>query len=402
MELLELSIGSHKVLKNVRIDLRGDNGESKSIIVFAGVNGSGKTSILEYISKKSRDIKFDAKGYLTLLTEFEKSKGEDRLLSEVKTLKLNNHLVRNLNRESGKSFADTYYDAYDDLKIVSEGRVDLFNSMLNAFEKRVIYLQTESFYYKDIKNLIFEYVDSFVYGKDEKPGVAYDKVRGIMNDIFQDFDLKFEFGSIKTGSSQDEERFNVYFRNSHSEKIKLSSLSTGEKELITKAFYLEVLKPMESIVLIDEPERSLHPKWQQKMINVYERLSKKYGCQFIIATHSPHVISSVNPDNVYILSTEGLLNESVVVQNLKEMQQHSLGLEPNRVLKEIMGVATLRLGDVESKINRLSGLLNRDNYENPEVTDLLEELTGLLGENDPFIIRANHRLLVLDRKRVLS
>lgn len=402
MELLGLSIGSHKVLKNMKLDLRSDSGGSKNIIVFAGVNGSGKTSLLEYIDKKSKTHKsFDAKGYFTVLTEFDKAEGEERLLREVSTLRVDAHLSRMLDSRDDDASSGTYFDGSGELKAVSLDKIPLFKKVAKSISDRVIYLQTENFHY-DINSLIYEYVNGFVFEKNEKPEVAYSVVRDIMNDIFTDFDLKFEFGSIEATSSQDGGSFNVFFRNHHSDRIKLKSLSTGEKELITKAFYLEVLKPFESIVLIDEPERSLHPKWQQQMVSVYERLSKKYGCQFIIATHSPHIISSVAPSNVYILSTTEGMNEKVEIHNLKDMQQHSLGLEPNRVLKEIMGLDGLRLTDVEVKISRLSKLLNIDDYEKPEAIDLLNELISILGENDPFVIRANHRVLVFKRKRVLS
>jgi predicted ATP-dependent endonuclease of OLD family len=385
----------------MKLDLRSDSGSSKNIIVFAGVNGSGKTSILEYIHKKSKSNKFDVKGDFTVLTEFDKAEGEERLLREVSTLRVDAHLSRMLDSGGDDASSGTYFDGSGELKAVSLDKIPLFKKVARNISDKIIYLKTESFHY-NISSLIYEYVHGFVFKKNEKPEVAYNVVRDIMNDIFIDFDLKFEFGSIEATSSKDGANFNVFFRNHHSDRIKMESLSTGEKELITKAFYLEVLKPYESIVLIDEPERSLHPKWQQNMISVYERLSKKYGCQFIVATHSPHIISSVNPTNVYVLSSTEGMNENIEVQNLKDMQQYSLGLEPNRVLKEIMGLDDLRPVEIEMKINRLSKLLNIDAYAKPETTDLLNELTGLLGENDPFVIRANHRILVLERKRVLS
>jgi len=51
-----------------------------------------------------------------------------------------------------------------------------------------------------------------------------------------------------------------------------------------------------SLVLIDEPEISLHPEWQVKYIGLLLETFEAYqGCHFIIATHSPLVISELPP-----------------------------------------------------------------------------------------------------------
>lgn len=53
------------------------------------------------------------------------------------------------------------------------------------------------------------------------------------------------------------------------------------------------------MVLIDEVDLHLHPKWQQNLI---DKLTKTFpNVQFILTTHSPHIVSD-NPDVlVYIL-----------------------------------------------------------------------------------------------------
>jgi predicted ATP-binding protein involved in virulence len=57
-----------------------------------------------------------------------------------------------------------------------------------------------------------------------------------------------------------------------------------------------------SIILIDEPEISLHPEWQQRYINLLMNTFEGfYNCKFIIATHSPLVISNLKSSNCYIL-----------------------------------------------------------------------------------------------------
>jgi|AntRauTorckE5430_2_1112549.scaffolds.fasta_scaffold00059_18 predicted ATP-dependent endonuclease of OLD family len=400
MELIEVNINSYKVLKDFKINFLDVNGNPKKVVAIAGINGSGKTSLLEYISKKLKDESFDRKGSVKVLTEFDSNKGEHRLLKSIKSIKIDSPLLKSISEKeySGKDIV--YFDSRDELQLVEKEKVDLFKDVLSDIGKFVIYLQTDRFKFKDINNLLFHYVNEIVFGKNEKPEIAYEFVREIIKDIFQDFDLRFEFGSVKTSYDSDNESFHVFFRNEFSDRIQLNSLSTGEKELITKVFYLEILRPKEAIVLIDEPERSLHPKWQQKMVGVYERLSEKYGCQFIIATHSPHIISSLKPENVYLLGFHEKENNRIDVVNLDQLNKNSLGLEPNRILKEVMGVSTLRFAQVENKISQLMSLLNVDSYTDDQAKLLIEELDQILGGNDPFMIRVRHQIKVLDRKKL--
>ncbi|CAI1776672.1 ATP-binding protein [Serratia fonticola] len=56
-----------------------------------------------------------------------------------------------------------------------------------------------------------------------------------------------------------------------------------------------------SIVFIDEPEISLHPEWQEKFIQLLKSVFKNYyDCLFVIATHSPQIISQLNDEDSYI------------------------------------------------------------------------------------------------------
>ena len=70
-------------------------------------------------------------------------------------------------------------------------------------------------------------------------------------------------------------------------------LSTGVKQILLTALPLYALKPENSIILFDEPERSLYPDIQTQIIELYTNLAK--GSQFFIATHSPLIASSFEP-----------------------------------------------------------------------------------------------------------
>ncbi len=89
-------------------------------------------------------------------------------------------------------------------------------------------------------------------------------------------------------------------------EIPIDNLSTGEKQIVYKGIYLlrniNLLK--DGIVLIDEPELSLHPKWQDKILKYYQDLfsdatNHQQQVQLIIATHSERILTSAftNPNH---------------------------------------------------------------------------------------------------------
>lgn len=86
------------------------------------------------------------------------------------------------------------------------------------------------------------------------------------------------------------------------------------------------------LILIDEPELHLHPEIQKKLGNIFRRLSKQFNIQFVIATQSPFIVSTLtNNDNVYILKKK---NKKVVTKEINFINTAvamELGGEPSDV-----------------------------------------------------------------------
>lgn len=81
--------------------------------------------------------------------------------------------------------------------------------------------------------------------------------------------------------------------------IPFKSLSTGTKGLLLSMFPLFELDTNDSIVLIDEPERSLFPDMQIDLLSHYQRLAP--SAQFIVATHSPFIAAAFEPEERFVL-----------------------------------------------------------------------------------------------------
>ena len=63
--------------------------------------------------------------------------------------------------------------------------------------------------------------------------------------------------------------------------------SNGESALL---YFADKIKD-NALYLLDEPENSLSPDKQQELLKLIEDSARFFGCQFIIATHSPFLLS---------------------------------------------------------------------------------------------------------------
>lgn len=93
---------------------------------------------------------------------------------------------------------------------------------------------------------------------------------------------------FKTVQIDREAGFRVRGDDSH--EIELESLSSGEQHELVLAYDLLFNVREGSLVLIDEPEISLHVGWQQEFLNDISRIGAVTDLRFIVATHSPQII----------------------------------------------------------------------------------------------------------------
>lgn len=75
--------------------------------------------------------------------------------------------------------------------------------------------------------------------------------------------------------------------------LKIEHASSGELTLIASQVFTLANIQEGSLILIDEPENSLHPQWQKDYVNSLGDLIARYDPTVMIATHSPLVVSGV-------------------------------------------------------------------------------------------------------------
>lgn len=138
----------------------------------------------------------------------------------------------------------------------------------------------------------------------------------------------------------------------------------------------------EAVVLIDEIDLHLHPKWQRQIVHNLTAAFPR--CQFIVTTHSPQVIGEVEHDRIQIIA-----NGQVYSPN------HSFGVDSSRVLEEIMD-ADPRAQEVKELLSQLSKELGKQRFERAH--KLLAQLADRLGEDDPEVTRARTLLDFIEGK----
>lgn len=89
-----------------------------------------------------------------------------------------------------------------------------------------------------------------------------------------------------------ENGFEVVDNDNPQKILQLSQLSSGEKQEIVLFYDLIFDTKEKLLLLIDEPEISLHITWQKKFLDDLLEVSKQTELQVIVATHSPQVVSN--------------------------------------------------------------------------------------------------------------
>lgn len=166
------------------------------------------------------------------------------------------------------------------------------------------------------------------------------------------------------------------------QELAFSQLSEGERMMVAMvgdiARRLAIANPEgdplagEGVIMIDEIDLHLHPKWQASIVPALRRTFP--NLQFIVTTHSPIVLGYVEPESVR------LFHDFQVIQSPAK----TAGRDPNSLYLEIFGVP-LRPRATQERIETISKLIDQEKLN--EARAELKNLALQLGEQDTEIIR---------------
>ena len=310
MKIRSITWKRHPILADLTLTICPKNYTIPDIVLIAGENGTGKTAILkslfDFLNKGSIDA-FASIVYEHCGAQYEAKqnfKGE---------------YIRE--SSSGESRPIGYYDAHD-TEAMANNFADLRSygcAYLPAqvhFSTKVIrdvsasvpeteqYISAEEYDFTKLKQLLcnMHVQDSLEYTKKcsestvsipfsdyEKETRVY-RFKQAFNSFFNKNNLQFS-GVEESGGV-----FNVIFRKG-GKSISLEDLSTGEKQIVFRSGILlsrnDILTKHNSFIFIDEPELSMHPKWEERLLDFYASLftvGSELQSQIFIATHSIHFV----------------------------------------------------------------------------------------------------------------
>lgn len=181
------------------------------------------------------------------------------------------------------------------------------------------------------------------------------------------------------------------------EELIVNQLSDGEKCMLAMVGDLarrmaianpNMKDPLEGagIVLIDEVDLHLHPAWQRRIVTSLEDTFP--NCQFLLSTHSPTILSHLEPNKIWILERSR--------GDVKARQpEEAFGQSVERIFEDIMDVSSRPI-EVESQLSKLFLAIEKGKLT--KAKKLLKNMKSRIGR-DPALVRAD---VLIQRKEGLK
>ena len=390
MKIEKVRIKNVKGIKDLELSFKKDN-KILDLIVLAGVNGSGKTTILEaikdFFNNKYLNFNKPEKSNVNLDIFFEDFEKKNIKEIEKSSGNYRHKLWEFFNGLMLYSFDKNDKNASYEIQIARYFKNPpkiIYVPANNSFQEVETETTTLSIEYQFINTInsnVIGDIPSYIATRRnylatiEEDLTMKEVTNKVVNEINGIFDI-LELDVKLKGFSKDEKTMPI-FENSAGEEFDINDLSSGEKQLFLRTLSIKMLEPKNSIILIDEPELSLHPKWQQRIIEVYKKIGENN--QIIVATHSPHILGSVSNENIFILYRNE--NGKIEAKTGDELYS-SYGQPVDRVLKDIMGLKSVRTPKIDRDIQELRKLVDENKYETDEFIEKYNKLLKILGNTD--------------------
>lgn len=162
------------------------------------------------------------------------------------------------------------------------------------------------------------------------------------------------------------------------EKVSIRDASSGEQAIVLT--FLGIASEIEdsSLIIIDEPEISLHPEWQEKFVGLLTSTFAEYrGCHFILATHSPLLLSKIDSKGATVVTMD-----DHIIKGAKELSNKSADYQ----LAEVFGTPGYRNEYLAREGLSALRLASKRQFNAPEFIEkmaLLRRLRPQLDDEDP-------------------
>jgi predicted ATP-binding protein involved in virulence len=323
----KLKITNFKGIKDLELDFTYQNTDKiLDNIVIYGINGTGKSTILEAIyicltvgaaSHQNNNLKTIEEflvDYISLGSEWIYNNEQEfiidiQILANEKLifarLKYNKNnglewnIHNNLSLEILNSF--TYLSSYRVLNPSTIQSAGDWNQ-IDRIEEDIFRTRERSIRYRKFENnyrTVKQYLVNLI--TDKKVETLTSKNREILEKIKQSFKIFFPQKEFleKLSRTKETQNYRLMIKNEDGTIVDLDQLSSGEREIIAFFTYLCTKATNNSILIIDEPELHLHSKWQSIILYAIHQLFP--NSQLFLATHSKEIHQSSSESELFEL-----------------------------------------------------------------------------------------------------
>lgn len=353
MKIASFSIQNYRCIKDLNVDCLADKVEVRQWTVLLGENNSGKTNVLRALAlletvEHEFPVEAETEG------ERESTVLYAPLVVKHKDLIMGMGDLRveaTLCSENSIQFPWSYTGARVNVRpVLNENRLSLFAYGVSRYPAHTALNERESKPYKtlfstearlsDLEEWLLK-LDYLSRMDDEKSqregGKRLDSVRRLLqSSLFPEvLDVTFEASGgadsqviVKFVTKDGTVRFDELGFGYQTSLTWLTDFCKRMFEL-----YPDAENPLheEAVVLVDELDLHLHPKWQRDIVPT---LSKEFpNVQFIVTTHSPHVLQSMEDVNLYVLRRDA---ESGEIEAERSRETNFTGWTVEEILSETM------------------------------------------------------------------
>lgn len=314
MKIESFSIQNYKCIKDLAVDCRGADGEIRQWTVLLGENNTGKTNVLRALAllrPLESEVEIERNGNKSITTKYAPT-----VLAAHPSTVIEAMLTGGVKWGIGRSSRTIWEDPID---------LHIYGYGVSRYPARVILSEREAkpgetLFRASARLLDFqEWLLQLDYSQksgSEKSRKRLEKMHDLVSsDLFPgvtDFAFK---------KDSNNEHVVVVFAAGKDGDVWFEDLGFGYQTSLTwladlckRMFelYPEAENPLheEAVVLVDEIDLHLHPKWQRDLVPTLSKIFP--NVQFIVTTHSPHVLQSMADVNLYVLRRDETSGEITV------------------------------------------------------------------------------------------
>jgi predicted ATPase len=408
MKIKKISITDFRgIVGTLELDFTGPDGNPLNVVVLAGPNGSGKTSVLEACGSF----------YPIYNREATKQNSYNDIRKGKETAEI--RITHCIDRKEHETEIKLFYNSEKPLSKtkyhMATPSLGSFGSMGRETIKKVAFFS--SWRGPTLPNGVVIYANG---DEQKETETEVNRLYNIINKIvrakakrsFENMDpLKKDeadiiLGNIRKGwkyfyperindlfeaKTQGEDKFNVFLKKvDFNESLPVDALSSGELEIFIMLGWFAINDFKDGIIFIDEPELHLHPKWQAAIIPALRAILPE--TQFIIATHSPQVIGSVQSYEVKLLEQADNQAEGRNAMS----PEATYGLNADRILEDVMDVPARPVKEIRDRLKMLFDEIDKNNLS--KAKKILKELYKK-ETSDPELLKAE---MLITRKELIG